>query len=181
MKVVAAFALACALLIPAAGVGAATVAAASVAGYRRSTGVWLRRVEYADDGGSWFYGQLQAPGLNQNRWTVRSIRTIRPRSRAPFLERAAPKAQAAGVHILLPLLPEGLFARPASSVPGPEGRPESRPWGSHGLHRVERAEHAAVLVAAEGCDGKDVAGPQYEALLAMCYDALHTTRTRGEM
>ncbi len=60
--------------------------------------------KYADDGGAWFYGQLQGAGLTENRWTL-AWNPAAPDAIAelPFLERAAPKAQAAGIHVVLAL------------------------------------------------------------------------------
>ena len=58
--------------------------------------------KFADDGGSWFYGELQGAGLTQNRWTL-AFDPANPTAidELPFIERAAPKAEAAGVRILL--------------------------------------------------------------------------------
>ncbi len=60
--------------------------------------------KYADDGGAWFYNELKGASLTQNRWTL-AWDSSNPLAinELPFLERAAPKAQAAGVHILLSL------------------------------------------------------------------------------
>src|SRR6476469_1309110 len=95
-------ALVCALLIPAAGVNAATGAPGAV--QEIAWGAADDASKYADDGGSWFYGQLKGANLTQNRWTV-AFDPSNPTAinELPFLERAAPKAQAAGVHILLSL------------------------------------------------------------------------------
>ena len=60
--------------------------------------------KFADDGGLWFYGQLTGASLTQNRWTV-AFDPSNPTAinELPFLERAAPAAQAAGVRIILVL------------------------------------------------------------------------------
>src|SRR3989440_2183027 len=105
MKVVAVLALACALFIPAAGVGAATGGSGSVAAVPPiNWGVADDASKYSDDGGTWFYGQLQGAGLTQNRWTV-AFDPTNPTAinELPFLERAAPKAQEAGVRVILVL------------------------------------------------------------------------------
>jgi hypothetical protein len=65
--------------------------------------------KYAEDGGAWFYEQLKGANLTQNRWTV-AFDPSNPTAinELPFLERAAPKAQEAGVRIILVLVaPEG--------------------------------------------------------------------------
>src|SRR4051794_7619504 len=60
--------------------------------------------KFADDGGDWFYGELKGASLTQNRWTL-AFDPSNPTSikELPFLERAAPKAQAAGIRIILVL------------------------------------------------------------------------------
>ena len=60
--------------------------------------------KYADDGGSWFYQQLAGANLTENRWTL-AWNPSNPTAitELPFLQRAAPKAQAAGVHVVLAL------------------------------------------------------------------------------
>src|SRR6478752_4480031 len=95
-------ALVCALLIPAAGVSAAT--GASGASTQISWGAADDASKFADDGGSWFYGQLKGANLTQNRWTV-AFDPSNPTAinELPFLERAAPKAQEAGVRVILVL------------------------------------------------------------------------------
>ena len=69
--------------------------------------------KYSDDGGAWFYQQLAGANLTENRWTLAwdpgnptAIDDL------PFVERAAPLAQEAGVHIVL-----SLFSKQASHHP----------------------------------------------------------------
>ena len=158
MKVVAVLALACALFIPAAGAGAATGGGGSavVAGTPPiSWGVADDASKYADDGGSWFYGELQGAGLTQNRWTVAFDPSEPDRDQRAPVPRAR-RAEGSGrrrAHPALALLAEGLRARPDRVLRlGAEGRADRQPVGHPRLHRLERAEHAALLVAAEGCE-----------------------------
>src|SRR5581483_4419000 len=59
---------------------------------------------FAADGGAWFYAQLKGANLTQDRWEIQwdasQPQTI---EQLPFLQRAAPAAQAAGVRIVLVL------------------------------------------------------------------------------
>jgi hypothetical protein len=179
MKVVAVLALACALFIPAAGVGAATGGSRSVADVPPiSWGVADDASKYADDGGTWFYGQLQGAGLTQNRWTV-AFDPNNPTAinELPFLERAAPKAQAAGVRILLSLYSlkgsahdPGAFCTWAQKVAETVSQ-----WGIHDYIVWNEPNTRLYWSPQKDASGKDVAGPQYEALLAQCYDVLHAT------
>ena len=60
--------------------------------------------KYSDDGGAWFYGMLKGASLTENRWTLAwdpaNPSTI---TELPFVQRAAPKAQQAGIHVVLAL------------------------------------------------------------------------------
>ncbi|HET7572348.1 MAG TPA: hypothetical protein VFJ77_06740, partial [Gaiellaceae bacterium] len=60
--------------------------------------------KYADDGGSSFYGLMQGANLTSNRWTL-AWDAANPTAikELPFIQRAAPKAQAAGIHVVLAL------------------------------------------------------------------------------
>ena len=104
MKFAAVLALACALFVPAAAGATAATAGTAAAVPPISWGVADDASKFADDGGSWFYGELQGASLTQNRWTL-AFDPANPTAidELPFLERAAPKAQAAGVRILLSL------------------------------------------------------------------------------
>ncbi|HLY95275.1 MAG TPA: hypothetical protein VKP14_10550, partial [Gaiellaceae bacterium] len=55
--------------------------------------------KYSDDGGAWFDGLLKGANLTENRWTL-SWDATNPTAidELPFLVRAAPQAQAAGIH-----------------------------------------------------------------------------------
>ena len=175
MKTCGLIALLCALLLPAAGVAPA----------RGATGSDVPAITYgaaddaskfADDGGAWFYGQLQGANLTQNRWTVgfdpSNPTTIRD---LPFLERAAPKAQAAGVRIILVLY----------SLKGSEHDPTQfcawaqqvvqavNQWGIHDFVVGNEVNTRLYWSPQKDGAGQDVAAPAYEALLATCYDAIH--------
>jgi hypothetical protein len=96
--------------------------------------------KFADDGGAWFYGQMQGASLTTNRWTLAWDSTAPTEIKElPFLERAAPKAQAAGIHVLLSLY---------AGSPSPTATQHDA-VGHSRLHRLERAEHPALLVTAE--------------------------------
>src|SRR4051812_44620815 len=112
-KFAAALALACALLVT--GVAGATTGhtgsgVRAAAAPALNWGVADDASKYADDGGSWFYGQLRGANLTENRWTL-SFDPTHPTAitELPFFQRSAPKAQAAGVHIVL-----ALYGRPAT-------------------------------------------------------------------
>ena len=99
MKICGLLALCCALLVPAASAGAARSEAPPIA-----WGASDDASKFAEDGGAAFYSQLQGAGLTQNRWTV-GFDPSNPTAieELPFLERAAPVAQAAGVKVILVL------------------------------------------------------------------------------
>jgi len=133
--------------------------------------------KFADDGGASFYGQLKGANLTQNRWTLvfdpSSPTTI---EELPFLERSAPQAQAAGVRIILVLYSlkasvhdPGQFCAWAKLVAQTVGQ-----WGIHDF--VVGNEVNTRLYWAPQKDGRnrDIAAPSYVALLATCYDALHS-------
>jgi hypothetical protein len=133
--------------------------------------------KFADDGGASFYDQLKGANLTQNRWTLvfdpSSPTTIKE---LPFLERSAPQAQAAGVRIILVLYSlkasvhdPGQFCAWARQVAQTVDQ-----WGIHDF--VVGNEVNTRLYWAPQKDGRnrDVAAPAYVALLATCYDALHS-------
>ena len=168
MKVVAVLALACAFIVPAAGV-AGTVPPIN-------WGVADDGSKFADDGGSWFYGELQGAGLTQNRWTL-AFDPANPTAidELPFVERAAPKAQAAGVRILLSLYSmkssahdSNAFCAWAQTVAQTVSQ-----WGIHDYIVWNEPNTRLYWAPQKDARGRDVAGPQYEALLAKCYDVLH--------
>jgi hypothetical protein len=167
-------ALVCALFIPAAGVNAATGAPGAV--QQISWGAADDASKFADDGGSWFYGQLQGANLTQNRWTV-AFDPSNPTSinELPFLERAAPKAQDAGVRVILVLF----------SLKGSEHDPvafcdwaqkvvqTANQWGIHDFVVGNEVNTRLYWSPQKDDSGKDVAAPAYFQLLARCYDLIH--------
>jgi hypothetical protein len=173
-KFVGLVALVCALFIPAAGISAATGAPGAV--QQISWGAADDASKFADDGGSWFYGQLTGANLTQNRWTV-AFDPANPTSinELPFLERAAPKAQAAGVRVILVLF----------SLKGSEHDPvafcdwaqqvvqTANQWGIHDFVVGNEVNTRLYWSPQKDDSGKDVAAPAYFQLLARCYDVIH--------
>jgi hypothetical protein len=171
MKIAALLALTGALLFSAAGAGAGTHAVPPIA-----WGAADDASKYADDGGAWFDGELQGAGLTQNRWTL-AFDPNNPTAidELPFLERAAPKAQAAGVRILLSLYSQkasvhdpAAFCAWAANVATTVSQ-----WGIHDYIVWNEPNTRLYWAPQKDGSGRDIAGPQYEALLARCYDALH--------
>ena len=132
--------------------------------------------KYAEDGGAWFYDELKGAGLTTNRWTL-AWDSSNPQAinELPFLERAAPKAQAAGVHVLLSLYSTrasdhdpAAFCAWAAKV-----AQTVSVWGIHD-YIVWNEPNTRLYWSPQRDDaGSDVAAPAYEALLATCYDSLH--------
>ncbi len=176
-KLAAALVLGCALLATSvAGATTGRVGAGALATEAPpiNWGVADDASKYADDGGAWFYGQLQGAGLTENRWTL-AWNPAAPDAIAelPFLERAAPKAQAAGIHVVLALY---------AGNPGPIGSahdPEAfcawaakvastvQQWGIHDFIVWNEPNTRLYWVPQE------TAPADYEALLATCYDTIH--------
>jgi hypothetical protein len=177
MKVLAGLALVCALFVPAASVGAARGGSGSTADVPPiSWGVADDASKYADDGGSWFYGELAGANLTQNRWTLAfdpsNPTTIKE---LPFVERAAPKAQAAGVRILLSLYSlKGSVHDPNAFCAWAQLVAQTvSQWGIHDYIVWNEPNTRLYWSPQKDASGRDVAAPQYEALLAKCYDVLH--------
>ncbi len=168
MKVLAVLAVALALGVPAAG---ATGTVPPI-----SWGVADDASKYADDGGTWFYGELQGANLTQNRWTL-AFDPSNPTAidDLPFLERSAPVAQAAGVRVLLSLYSmkasvhdPNAFCTWAGQVAQTVGQ-----WGIHDYIVWNEPNTRLYWSPQRDARGRDIAAPQYEALLANCYDVLH--------
>jgi hypothetical protein len=132
--------------------------------------------KYADDGGAWFYTQLAGANLTENRWTLAwdaSNPTVI--TELPFLERAAPLAQAAGIHVVLVLYstkgslhdPNG-FCSWAATVATTASQ-----WGIHDFTVWNEPNTRLYWTPQKGSHGQDVAAPAYEALMAKCYDSIH--------
>ena len=155
MRLAGLLALCCALVLPAAGAAANRTTGADVP--EIAWGAADDASKFADDGGLWFYGQLAGASLTQNRWTV-AFDSSNPTAinELPFLERAAPVAQAAGVRVILVLFSlKGSQHDPIAVLRlGAAGRADGEPVGHPRLRRRQRGEHAPLLVAAEGREGQ---------------------------
>jgi hypothetical protein len=144
--------------------------------------------KFADDGGNWFYGQLKGAGLTSNRWTLAwdasnpgAIKEL------AFLERAAPKAQAAGVRILLALY-AGTPA-PTATQHDTEGfctwagkvASIAKTWGIHDFIVWNEPNTRLYWSPQKDDAGNDVASAPYQALLARCYDTIHANDTAANV
>lgn len=171
-KFVAACALACALTAAVAGTAGAqstTRGAATVASGGITFGVADDAGKYADDGGKWFDQQLKGANLTEERWTLSWTggTTI---NELPFLQRAAPQAQADGIRVEL-----ALYGRPASNNDATQFcawaavvAQTASQWGIHD-YIVWNEPNTALYFSPQ-----DSSAPaKYEALLATCYDAIH--------
>jgi hypothetical protein len=132
--------------------------------------------KYADDGGQWFYGELKGASLTENRWTL-AFDPTHPTAitELPFLERAAPKAQAAGVHVVL-----ALYSAQASQHDPTQFCAWAvlvahtvEDWGIHDYIVWNEPNTRLYWMPQKDASGADVAAPAYEALLAACYDTIH--------
>jgi hypothetical protein len=132
--------------------------------------------KYADDGGSWFYQQLAGANLTENRWTL-AWNPSNPTAitELAFLERAAPKAQAAGVHVVLALYSTDASRHdPAAFCSWAETVAATvKQWGIHDFIVWNEPNTLLYWTPQKDASGHDVAGPAYESLLAQCYDAIH--------
>jgi len=136
--------------------------------------------KFADDGGAWFYGELKGANLSTNRWTLAWDSTAPTTIKElAFLQRAAPQAQAAGVHILL-----ALYAGTPSPTATQHDPTQFCAWAAQvatvaqvwGIHDfvVWHEPNTRLYWSPQKDDaGNDVAAPAYEALLAQCYDTIH--------
>ena len=171
--------LGCALL----AAGAAGAATGRTAGAAAGTavppinwGVADDASKYADDGGAWFYGELQGANLSENRWTL-AFDPANPTQidDLPFLERAAPLAQAAGVHVLLSLYSKkGSVHDPTTFCTWAQTVAQTvSQWGIHDYIVWNEPNTRLYWSPQKDSKGRDIAAPQYEALMAACYDAIH--------
>jgi hypothetical protein len=132
--------------------------------------------KYADDGGSWFYTMLKGANLTENRWTL-AFDPANPTGidELPFLERAAPKAQAAGIHILLSLYSKkGSAHNPVTFCTWAQTVAQTvSQWGIHDYIVWNEPNTRLYWSPQKDRRGRDIAAPAYEQLLATCYDAIH--------
>jgi hypothetical protein len=132
--------------------------------------------KYADDGGLWFDGMLAGADLTENRWTL-AWDPSNPTAidELPFIERAAPVAQAEGITIVLALYskqasqhhPAGFCAWAATVANTVEQ------WGINDFIVWNEPNTRLYWVPQKDAAGNDVAAAAYEQLLATCYDTLH--------
>lgn len=134
---------------------------------------------FADDGGAWFYGMLKGANLTENRWELQwDAKNPSAIAQIAFLERAAPAAQAAGVHVVLVLDSSKAsnhdpvaFCTWAAIV-----ATTAKQWGIHDFV-VWNEPNTAVYWAPQ-----DSSAPAaYEALLAKCYDAIHAADSQARV
>jgi hypothetical protein len=179
-KLLRAIAAGCALLV-AGGTGAAAGARPRAATSALDVppitwGVADDASKFADDGGAWFYQQLAGANLTENRWTL-TWNPADPTAIAelPFLERAAPVAQAAGIHIVLALYSTDARQHdPAAFCAWAQTVAETvTQWGIHDYIVWNEPNTLLYWSPQKNARGRDVAGPAYETLLATCYDTIH--------
>jgi hypothetical protein len=171
-KLAAAFALLSALIaVLAATAGAHTTSRSSAAAGPLTFGVADDTGKYADDGGAWFNAALKGANMGEERWTL-TWSPDRPDTidELPFLERAAPQAQADGIKVEL-----ALYGRPARA-----NNPTAfcdwaafvattvQQWGIHDFI-VWNEPNTSLYWSPQD----DSTPSKYEALLAACYDAIH--------
>ena len=171
-QVLATCAAACCVLLFAGGGSAARLGDSSASAARPPIhyGVADDASKYADDGGAWFYGKLNDARLTENRWTLAfNPATPTTITELPFLQRAAPKAQAAGIHIVL-----ALYSTDASSHDpttfcawAAQVATTVQAWGIHDFIVWNEPNTQLYWTPQDG------AGAAYEALLARCYDTIH--------
>ena len=174
MKSAALGALLCALVIPVAAASAAPRATGAV--QEIAWGAADDASKFADDGGTSFYAQLKGANLTQNRWTV-GFDASNPTAinELPFLERAAPKAQAAGVRVILVLYSvKGSDHDPAAFCDWAKKVVETTTqWGIHDFVVGNEVNTRLYWSPQKDAGGNDVAAPAYFELLARCYDVIH--------
>jgi hypothetical protein len=179
-------ALACAMLMSLTATAAAhtggsgEVAAAPPINY----GVADDTSKYATDGGAWFYGMLHGANLTENRWTL-AWDPANPTaiSELPFIERAAPVAEAAGIHVVLALYSKQAsqhdpvaFCAWAALVAKTVQR-----WGIHDFIVWNEPNTALYWSPQKDASGKDIGAAAYEQLLATCYDTIHAADSQARV
>jgi hypothetical protein len=144
--------------------------------------------KFSDDGGVWFYNQLKGASLTSNRWTL-AWDASQPTAikELAFLERAAPKAQAAGIKVILALY-AGTPA-PTATQHDTEGfctwagkvASIAKTWGIHDFIVWNEPNTRLYWSPQKDEAGNDVASAPYEALLARCYDTIHANDERANV
>jgi hypothetical protein len=132
--------------------------------------------KFADDGGAWFYQELAGANLTENRWTL-AWNPTDPTAidELPFLQRAAPVAQAAGIHVVLALYSTDARQHdPAAFCAWAQTVAETaKQWGIHDYIVWNEPNTLLYWSPQKNAAGRDVAAPAYERLLATCYDSIH--------
>ena len=144
--------------------------------------------KYADDGGTWFYGELAGANLTENRWTLAwNPSTPDTIAELPFLQRAAPKAQAAGIHVVLALYagtpaPDATSHDPTAFCAWAAKVAETvKQWGIHDFIVWNEPNTRLYWSPQKDAAGNDVAASAYEALLAQCYDSIHAADASAQV
>jgi len=131
--------------------------------------------KYADDGGASFYANLPGAGLTQNRWTL-AWNPARPTviEELPFLERAAPLAQRAGVQMTLALYSKIASRHEPESFCSWAGKIARtvEDWGIENFIVGNEPNTRLFWLPQKDAAGRDVAAPAFTTLLAQCYDAI---------
>lgn len=139
--------------------------------------------KYSDTPATWF-GLLKAGGLTQDRWTV-SMDQTKPTTinELPFILKAAPAAQAAGVRIIISLLAPtvkdagGNVVLPSNLASAQQDAfcnwavlvvNAVKPFGIHDFI-IGNEVNTATFWAPQDT----TAAPDYESTLAKCYSAIH--------
>lgn len=139
--------------------------------------------KYASDGGVWFDSQLQGANLTENRWTL-AWNPSDPTAitELSFLQKAAPIAQAQGIHVVLVLYPG------ANGTSSPDARDHDatafcnwagivanavKGWGINDFVVLNEPNTALYWAPQKDASGADIAAAPVEDLLAKCYDTLH--------
>jgi hypothetical protein len=140
-----------------------------------SYGVADDGAKYAEDGGTWFYGQLAGAGMTEVRWSLQwdpgapsAIKEL------PFLARAAPVARAAGIRVVLSLtstVPRRHDPTAFCGWAGLVARTVAQ-WGIRDFIVWNEPNTRRFWVPQLDGRGRDVAAAAYVRLLATCYDTL---------
>jgi hypothetical protein len=165
----------CAVLL---GAGAAGAGRTPAPGRTKATsitpieyGVADDSAKYADDGGAWFDTMLKGANLTEERWTL-AFNPLDPThiTELPFLVRAAPRAQADGIHVVL-----ALYGRPATAHDpkffcgwAAMVAASVQQWGIDDFI-IWNEPNTSLYWSPQNAH----APAAYEALLARCYDSIH--------
>jgi len=140
--------------------------------------------KYADDGGAWFYDELKGANLTENRWTL-AWDPSNPTAidELPFIQRAAPLAQAAGIHVVLVLYSMKASMHDPTGFCNWAGIVAStvKQWGIDDFTVWNEPNTRLYWYPQKNGAGKDIAAPAYEALLAKCYDTIHAADPNAQV